>query len=367
MLKISVIIMLFLVPAAFAQEFNMSKEGRNALDSIKTAELDIEEVLEAGYRIQKMNDTLNTAKQLYDAQVALEKQGGQSDYGTIQEMTTDISDTKEKAFDTGDEIAALKSYISDLKNTGLSFTYAEQLSDQASAEFMNERYEEASKLVEQSYDSIYKVQSESTTANAVYKAATETMTDFFKKAWHILLAAGVVIAITLFFMQNRIVVYKLKGKIKHLELERKILEDLTKKTQYEYFEKKTLPEETYSIRIKKFGELIRDINRQIPVLKERIETKKSGKKAKKNAELEQRLEERVQKELKKPDRKKSGFSLFRKRIGAAENVGEKKVRNPVKKSRQPAARKQKALKQEKKFDAEKVHKIMTRILHGKKS
>jgi len=51
---------------------------------------------------------------------------------------------------------------------------------------------------------------------------------------------------------------------------------LIKKSQYEYFHLFKIPEELYHIRIEKFGELIRDIDRQIPLLVEERERIKGG-------------------------------------------------------------------------------------------
>ena len=76
-------------------------------------------------------------------------------------------------------------------------------------------------------------------------------------------------------------------KINNLNFEKEVLEKLIKKAQYEYFHLRKIPEELYHIRINKFGELIRDTNRKIPLLleeKEKIKGKAEEEKEKEEGE-----------------------------------------------------------------------------------
>jgi len=63
-----------------------------------------------------------------------------------------------------------------------------------------------------------------------------------------------------------------------LEIRKDSIRNLTAKTQQDYFEKQDLSEITYKTRITKYAELIRDINRQIPLLNEKLELKLKKKK-----------------------------------------------------------------------------------------
>ncbi|MCD6476788.1 MAG: hypothetical protein J7K26_01310, partial [Candidatus Aenigmarchaeota archaeon] len=65
-------------------------------------------------------------------------------------------------------------------------------------------------------------------------------------------------------------IYLIKRKIEILESEKNTLKKLIANTQRDYFEKGILSDVDYHIKIHKFGELIRDIDRQIPLLKEEI-------------------------------------------------------------------------------------------------
>ena len=52
--------------------------------------------------------------------------------------------------------------------------------------------------------------------------------------------------------------------------ERAVIEKLIRGMQREYFEKGGMNELSYHIKTKKFGDLIRNINRQLPLLKEEL-------------------------------------------------------------------------------------------------
>ena len=59
-------------------------------------------------------------------------------------------------------------------------------------------------------------------------------------------------------------------KFNHLMTQKKALNTLIQNMQKSYFKTKKLSETEYTIKLKKFKELIRDIDRQIIVLKEEM-------------------------------------------------------------------------------------------------
>ena len=63
---------------------------------------------------------------------------------------------------------------------------------------------------------------------------------------------------------------KIRLKLKNLLRQKNTLNLLIKKLQYGYFEKKDISESEFGIKLEKFKEMIRDINRQIPLLKEQM-------------------------------------------------------------------------------------------------
>jgi hypothetical protein len=93
---------------------------------------------------------------------------------------------------------------------------------------------------------------------------------FFLDNWIvIIIILGMLIAL-FFIYKNTIRQLLIKGKIKKLEKRKNIVKELVIKTQKDYFDKGSISEGNYNIRIKKLTELIRDIDKQIPLLKEKL-------------------------------------------------------------------------------------------------
>ncbi len=270
-----VLLAVLLIPPSLSQE--PSEKALEANASIMEAEKLIEEVSEAGFGTTQLDDILLSARQIYRAQLALESQGGQSDFTLVFEMLDRIEALHSRAFDVGDEIYALKSHVEDVRESGMGMEEIDALFAQAEDEFMKERYDSAASLVEDTYDKISEAESKSTTAYVIYTAATQSLTGFLLQNWLYMTIIIVVGASSFFITKNRLTIQRMKRKIFHLENEKDILQSLIRKTQDEYFGKKSLAEDTYEIRIKKFSEMMRDINRQIPLLKEQIENRKSNK------------------------------------------------------------------------------------------
>ncbi len=326
--------------------FGLSDEAIGTNNSLSKAEFKIKEMKEANLSTERVSDVYLKAKQLYDAQVALEKAGGKPDYSLAKKKIKKIEDLKEKGFLLADELKALKLRI---KESDVNTTKAEIIYSEALKEFEDERYEKAKKLIEKTYTKLSELESTAARIGAFYEAVSKTFENFIRENFKKIISVILIISVTLIVLRNRIKIYRLKKKLRLLELRKEILKKLIKKTQSDYFEKGIIGEDTYTLRIDKFGELIRDINRQIPLVKANIakvkkpekrrEEKKEnlikrgiqkiGEKKKKQSER-QRIKERGKKTKEKVEKLKD-----RDLEKIAEDLLEiqkkiKKPRNPVK-------------------------------------
>jgi len=234
---------------------------------LNQSRIDLQETIEAGFNVLRINDTLSQAEQLFDAQYALEKAGGTPDYSLILERTKEITELREQAEEMSDELKALETR---LKETGYE-SEAFAIFNKAKEEFADERYDKVAELVEEAYVKISEEQALQTRFRAIYEASRKTVADFFKDRWKEITITIVIISNVYLFSHKRIAIYLINRKIKGLNFEKEVLKKLIKQTQYEYFHLFKIPEELYHIRIEKFGELIRDIERQIPLLIEERE------------------------------------------------------------------------------------------------
>lgn len=135
-----------------------------------------------------------------------------------------------------------------------------------------------------------------TSLNLAYKSTTKTIKNFLINNWLTILISFILGIFVYILFKNRFYFFKTKNKINKLEKESRTIQELLKQSQKEYFEKGKMSEATYRIRINKFSELMRDIDRQIPLLKADL--------ARLNRKSLQQKEETKKKPKKKTKKKK---------------------------------------------------------------
>ena len=264
--KIIIIFLVFII-IFLNQVSALRNDSIQAKESLNQAEKDILEMTEKNIPINRVNETFQGALQLYEAQLALEQKRGNADYDLVIKYTSDINSIKEKAIQSNDELKIFKETFEEInKETNLSEMQEEYNAILQS--FNEERFEDTLKLISQGYDQISEIQSSQTALNSFYNATSKTIKNFFINNWlKLLIIFSVAIVFILIFKTN---LKKLKMRIKFNQLytQKKAIDNLLKRMQKSYFKDRTMPESDYRTRIKKFKELIRDIDRQIMVLKE---------------------------------------------------------------------------------------------------
>lgn len=267
-----IFILLFLLAGPIVFAAAPSLDYNATLIALNQSRRDMQEMLEAGFSIARVNDTLSQAEQLFQAQYALQKSGGAPDYSLILERTKEITNIRKHAEEVSDELKALGSRLKDAK----SGSEVHSIFNNAKKEFADERYDKVSALVEEAYSKITEEQAFQTRFIAIYEASTKTIVSFFKKNLKIIMSIGASILIIYLIVHKKLKIFFINKKIDSLNFEKEILQKLIKKSQYEYFHLFKIPEELYHIRITKFGELIRDIDRQVPLLVEEREKVKGA-------------------------------------------------------------------------------------------
>ncbi len=276
-MRVLLCILLFALFISIAFALNATE----AYNAILQARKDIAEMEAANFSTQLVKDLLFEAEQIYNAQLALEERGGKPEYYLVIERTRKISKIKETAFLLHDELKALEAKLREVNSTG-NFSEAWKIFEQAKKEFYDERYEKVPELIDKTYKKIIELQALSTRVAAIYKATTKSITKILEMWWKEIIATIIVILFFIIVFWRKIKLWRIDRKIKLLELEKSVLRELIKKAQYEYFQLGKIPEVVYRVKVRKFGELIRDINRKIPLLLEEKE-KHSGKSKKKSS------------------------------------------------------------------------------------
>jgi hypothetical protein len=234
------------------------------------------EMQEDGFNIIRMNDTLKAAKQIHEGQMNI-KTPSLRDFTLVDSYLEQIHALREQGYVAKDELSYVYSVYEEIKldKPEIDLTEADLVIEEMQFEFDSERYDEAYSLAKDAYSMLIDLEGQYTALNLAYKTTTQTLKSFFVNNWMaILIVLGSLLIIYL-ILKNRIGIFLIKHKLKKFAREAEVLKELIKTTQRDYFEGNKMSEATYRIRIKKFSDLMRDINRQIPLLKEALAKRKS--------------------------------------------------------------------------------------------
>jgi len=267
-LIITLVIALLLVHGVSAQVSR--KEAQLA---INLSEEYLQDMLDAGFSATRVNDTLMEAKQIFTAQSVLEDTKGTPNYELVIEKTDEIAEIKKDAFDMYDEINALELTLTELE--GINKTAIEDILNKAKQEFQDERYKKVEGLIEKAYEKISEEQAFSTKVAFFFETTQKNIVTFFMSNWIIITSSAIIIIVFLFLFHGELSKGRIRRKIKKLDIRKDVLNQMIKKLQHEYFELGKISEETYKVKLKKFEELMRDIERRKPLLREELESKSS--------------------------------------------------------------------------------------------
>jgi len=223
---------------------------------------------ELGFSVVRYNDALIATEELYWEQVTLETNEGEANYLLLNQKLNELKDIREKAYLAFDELAALKIRMDITTATNTSPIY--ELYNKSKVAFHAERYEESLQLTEETYMKISEMEATETKVRAFYDATSRTFTNFMKQNWGKILIGVIILIIISIIIYSPAKKALIEHRIKKLEHRADGIKSLIAESQKEFFDKQTLNESTFHVRIKKYGELLRDIRRQIPLLKEKL-------------------------------------------------------------------------------------------------
>lgn len=261
------------------QNLSVKEQASICLEESKEIFQDLEK---KNFSTQRVNDSLNEAENLFNAQFVLESQENKSDFSLVLPYCEDIKKIRENAFKTRDEFSALKKFYDESLTQDMNASSVDKIMLEIEKEIRNERYEKVGPLIDNAYKEIGNIKASHTALKLFYKSTTRSLERFFQENW-IYISSFIVILVILFIVYRKAIrKWQIKRKISKLEIRKATLRDLIMQAQRDYFQYGKISEGLYNIRTKKFAELIRDIDREIPLLKEelvRVEKEKTnGKK-----------------------------------------------------------------------------------------
>lgn len=239
--------------------------GQNTIEAqanqaIAQAEKDMKEMLDHGFGIAFVNDTLLEAKKALNA----------TNYSLVIEKTQLISERKLQAYNISDSLRALQIGVEELEKIGLNASKVKGLLNKSTVTFQEERYEEVEELIKETYAELTDIRAEATIVQVRVKAARENVISFVRDNWSSILIGGGGVFAIVYVVFNRIMVMRTRNEINDLEIEKEVLAKLMKKAQSDHFQKRTLTRESYEIKMNKYKERMIEIKELLPVLRSKV-------------------------------------------------------------------------------------------------
>jgi len=273
-----IFLFLFFIPLvlSLSNEQNISVEEQAKI-CLNESEVILNELMSENFSVLRVNDTFIQGKNLYDAQILLKEKNRNHDFSLVLPYCNEIKLINKKAIESRDEFFALKKFYSEIDVEEMNTSSIDEIILEIENETRDERYENVKPLIDKAYDEILNVKADYITSNIFYNVVARNLKQFFYENWiYFIFSLGILFLLFLIY-KNTISRIIINRKIYRLEIRKKNLTNLIKEAQYEFFSKGKISEGTYNIRVKKFAELVRDINRQIPLLKESLFKLKKSK------------------------------------------------------------------------------------------
>ncbi|MFA4983505.1 MAG: hypothetical protein WC588_04810 [Candidatus Micrarchaeia archaeon] len=253
------------------EEFNYThSEGyRDALAELQRANASVAKLRAEGIPYQRSRDIFTTAYQWFEGQGALELTGGQGSYSFVFDKVREIRNIERTAFAADDELRALSVRLQGI-DPGIDLSGVRFLESDAKKEFADGRFEEAQRIARQAYETVSDAESEAEHSKTLAESARKNIETFFAENWQTMLTIAIVAGVLFFLFQKRIRKYMVESKIRSLAGERMVLETMLQGLQKDYFQHGKINDLSYHIKTKKYSDLIRAINRQLPLLREEL-------------------------------------------------------------------------------------------------
>src|SRR3989344_3585636 len=230
----------------------------------------LDDMHEKNLSTKRINEILDTAQQIFNAQKIMIEAGKNKtgDFSGVLLRCDEIVKLHTDAINALDQYIALKRFANEALTSDINMSEVNTVFYEIELEMQNERYDEALVLIDKGYSKISEIKASHTTLNLFYDATKNSVGRFFQRNWKPI--AVFLSLIFLLFLAYRMQISKwlVKRKIKKLELRKDTLRNLIMEAQKEYFGLGKISEGIYHVRTVKFAEVIRDIERQIPLLKE---------------------------------------------------------------------------------------------------
>lgn len=296
---------------------NSSVSQTNAINALNYSEIKIQELIEDNLPTFYVNDMYEEASIVYQQAYYAEILRGDFpetqknlatkelklvnwrniDYSDVLIYTKNINEHVERVYFLGDSIELEEKRLREYYERGIAISEESlNLLNKTKVAFSNDQLNDCEEFLIEYRTLIESDLSRQSTLGVLENNAK----NFLQRYWVYVLFAFLFLIGIYSYLYGVYRLRKLEHKISRMKHERIILTNLIKKTQDERFNKGSIPDLVYKIRMKKYKEKLDEIKQKLPVLESKL--KKKRKRAKK----------KVKKFKKKTNKKK--FRVKRKRV-----------------------------------------------------
>ena len=266
---IFLILFLSLLVITISSVSALSNESITAKSLIDNATENICNMLSRQIPVGRANDSLQQAITAYNGQLALELDRRITNYKTAINYAKEVASIIDLAMKAQDEMQVfLETYNSAKMEVNLSEMDPEH--NAVINSFNEQRFEDTPGLVEKAYKKLSEIQSKNTAINAFRNVVSRSFKKIILDHWKVILAWIIIIIIVLIIFWKTLKRIKIQVQIRNLTIRKDALYALIKKLQSDYFKTKKISETEYFSKLEKFKDMIRNIDRKLPLLKEQL-------------------------------------------------------------------------------------------------
>lgn len=229
-----------------------------------------------GFNVVRVNDSIKENTAIYESQLILKSKKKSYDFSSIVKSCEDIKAIKDSAEESMVELGSLLKYYNESITSKMDSSSVDKIIGEIKAEIRDERYENVPKLIENAYTELANVQASQTALKLFSAATARGLKVFILNNWKVFSTLIILILVLYLFYRVKISIWILTNKIEGLKNRKKTIKELVMQTQKNYFQYGKIAEGEYNIKTKKYAELMRDIDRQIPLLQEELAKLSSG-------------------------------------------------------------------------------------------
>lgn len=260
-----IIVILLLCFSFVVAEENLTQQ-QIAQNCLSESRLIIDSLNNSNISTIRFEDIYSTANGTYEAQSIILAKNKKADFKTVLSYCEQITTLKETATEAIDSLIVFLAFYNETIDRQMDTSSIDKIIEQINGEIVGERYENVLPLIDEGYNQIGVVRSEQTALVLAYNATTKKIKDIIIENWLEILITICVLLILYLFYRTKISLWIAERKLKLLNVRRDSLRRLLGETQKSYFQYGKISENDYRVRVKNFSDLVRDIDRQIPLV-----------------------------------------------------------------------------------------------------